>query len=119
VLLDPSNLADYLLLTFWTGNLDGTTSAFLGNNRANNWFGSRRRDGNPGQGFRFFVHDFEHTFFNVNEDRTGPFTFENESNFSYSNPCYLHQDLLGNAEYRMLWADRIQKHMFQNGALDP
>lgn len=119
VLLDPDNLIDYLLLTFWSGNLDGATSAFLGNDRANNWFGSRRRDNNPGQGFRFFAHDFEHTFFNVNEDRTGPFTAPNESDFAFSNPLFLHQDLTGNAEYRMRWADRIQKHLFNGGALTP
>lgn len=119
VLLDPDNLIDYLLLTFWTGNLDGCTSLFLGNDRANNWFGSRRRIGNPGQGFRFFAHDFEHSFFNVNEDRTGPFTAANESNFAYSNPMFLHQDLIGNAEYRLRWADRIHKHLFNGGALEP
>jgi hypothetical protein len=119
VLLDPDNLIDYLLLTFWTGNLDGCTSAFLGNDRANNWFGSRRRDNNPGQGFRFFAHDFEHTFFNVNEDRTGPFTVANEADFAYSNPLFLHQDLVGNAEYRIRWADRIHKHLFNGGALEP
>ncbi|WP_193212940.1 lamin tail domain-containing protein, partial [Luteolibacter marinus] len=118
VLLDPGNLVDYMLLTFWTGNLDGATSAFLGNDRANNWFGSRRRDNNPGQGFRYFVHDFEHTFFNVNEDRTGPFIAANQSNVAYANPMFLHQDLMGNAEYKMLWADHIQKHMFNGGALD-
>ena len=120
VLLDDDSLIDYLLLTFWTGNLDGTTSAFLGNNKANNWFGSRRRENNPGEGFRFFVHDFEHTFFNVNEDRTGPFVFPaDESNFARSNPLFLHQDLIGNAEYRTRWADRIQKHLFNGGALEP
>jgi hypothetical protein len=120
VLLDPDNLIDYLLTTFWTGNLDGTTSSFLGNYRANNWFGSRRRENNPGQGFRFFVHDFEHSFFNVNEDRTGPFNFPSEeASFSRSNPLFLHQDLLANPEYRMRWADRIQKHMFNGGALVP
>jgi hypothetical protein len=42
VLLEVDNLIDYLLLTFWTGNLDGATSAFLSNTRANNWFGARR-----------------------------------------------------------------------------
>lgn len=119
VLLDPDNLIDYLLLTFWTGNLDGATSWFLGNDRANNWFGSRRRDNNPGQGFRFFAHDFEHTFFDVNEDRTGPFTAPNESDFAYSNPLFLHQDLAANTEYRMRWADRIHKHLFNGGALTP
>ena len=30
VLLEVDNLIDYMLLTFWTGNLDGATSAFLG-----------------------------------------------------------------------------------------
>jgi len=120
VLLDADNLVDYMLLTFWTGNLDGATSAFLGNNRANNWFGSRRRDNNPGQGFQFYVHDFEHSFFWVEEDRTGPFVFpDDEANFAYSNPAFLHQDLTGNAEYRMLWADRVQKHLFNGGPLEP
>jgi hypothetical protein len=45
VLLDADNLIDYMLNTFWTGNLDGCTSAFLGENNANNWFGARDRTG--------------------------------------------------------------------------
>lgn len=117
ILLDPDNLIDYLLLTFWTGNFDGATSSFLGNNRANNWSGARRRDGNTGQGFQFFVHDFEHSMFNVNEDRTGPFPSANESNFAYANPLFFHQDLMANPEYRMRWADRVHQHMFRNGPL--
>ncbi len=119
VLLNDTNLIDYLLLSFWTGNLDGCTSAFLGDNNANNWFGIRRRVGNTGDGFRFFVHDFEHTFFDVNEDRTGPFGSGNQSSFPHSNPYFLHLDLSANAEYRIRWADRIQKHMFSGGALTP
>jgi len=115
VLLDEDNLIDYLLLTFWTGNLDGAVSNFLGNDKANNWFGSRRRNGR--EGFRFFAHDFEHSFFNSGEDRTGPYTTPNQSDFSYSNPMFLHQDLLGNIEYRLRFADRVQKHMFNGGAL--
>ncbi|MBK1882295.1 lamin tail domain-containing protein [Luteolibacter pohnpeiensis] len=117
VLLDDGNLIDYLLLTFWTGNLDGSVSYFLGSDKSNNWFGSRRRENNPGQGFQFFVHDFEHTMLDVNEDRTGPFPSANESNFAYSSPMFLHQDLIGNAEYRLRWADHVQKFMFNNGAL--
>ncbi|WP_367870635.1 CotH kinase family protein [Luteolibacter sp. Populi] len=120
VMLEADNLIDYLLLTFWSGNQDGTTSSYLQNYKSNNWFGSRRRENNPGEGFRFFVHDFEHTFFNVNEDRTGPYVFiDHEANFARSNPLFLHQDLIANAEYKMQWADRIQKHMFNGGALDP
>lgn len=119
VLLDPDNLIDYLLLTFWSGNFDGCVSAFLGNDHANNWFGSRMRANNPRQGFRFFVHDFEHTLFDPNEDRTGPFNSANESDFTYSNPLFLHQDLTANPEYRIRWADHIHKHLFNGGALTP
>ncbi|RYD30448.1 MAG: hypothetical protein EOP87_16645, partial [Verrucomicrobiaceae bacterium] len=119
VLLDPDNLIDYMLLTFWSGNLDGCVSAFLGNNRGNNWYGIRRRDGNPRQGFRFIVHDFEHTMLDVNEDRTGPFPTDAETNPAYYNPMFLHYDLMQNTEYRMRWADRVHRHMFNGGALTP
>lgn len=119
VLLDSANLIDYLLITFWMGNLDGCVSAFLGNERANNWSGARLRVNNPRQGFKFFVHDFEHSMLNVQEDRTGPFHSANEEDFSFSNPLFLHQDLMENPEYRMEWADRIHRHMFNGGALAP
>ena len=77
----------------------------------------RNRLGTKG-GFHFMAHDFEHTFFNVNEDRTGPFTTAGYyDSITYSNPLYTHQDLSANAEYRIRWADRIQKHMFNGGAL--
>ena len=115
VLLDDRNLIDYMLLTYWTGNLDGAVSAFLLNNNANNWFAIRNRTGSTG--FEYFVHDFEHTFLNVNEDRTGPFNNTNYTSFTYSNPQFLHQDLMANPEYRIRWADRVQQHMFNNGAL--
>src|SRR5262249_5225309 len=32
-------------------------------------------------------------------------------------PMFLDQDLRPNLEYRMRWADRVQKHMFNNGQL--
>ena len=119
VLLDVDNLIDYLMLTFCTGNLDGCLSSFQGNDRANNWFGSRRSANNPGEGFRFYVHDFEHVFFSIYEDRTGPWTPSNQADFAYANPYYLHRDLIDNPEYKIRWADRIQKHLFQNGVLTP
>ncbi len=118
VLLDVDNLIDYMLVTFWHGNLDGSTSAFLGNDRSNNWFGLRNRLGT--QGFKFFVHDAEHSFFNTGEDRTGPFSDPgtgNWNNFSYSAPMFLDQDLRPNIEYKMRWADRVHKHLFNGGQL--
>ena len=115
VLLDVDNFIDYLLLTFWTGNFDGCTSAFLGEEHANNWSGLRNRKGK--NGFRFFAHDFEHVMFNVDENRTGPFTPASAGQFENSNPMFMHGDLLANPEYRLRWADRVQKHFFNGGAL--
>ncbi|WP_200269294.1 lamin tail domain-containing protein [Luteolibacter pohnpeiensis] len=116
VLLDDDNLIDYMLLTFWMGNRDGSLMAGE-NGRSNNWFASRQRENNPGQGFQFFVHDFEHSMLSLSEDRTGPFHSDFETNFDYSSPYFLHQDLTGNAEYRMRWADHVQQFMFNSGAL--
>jgi hypothetical protein len=115
VLLDVDNLIDYMLLTFWTGNLDGCTSAFLGNDHANNYWASRSRVGT--RGFQHYAHDFEHSFFNTGEDRTGPFITANQSDVNYANAMFLHQDLMGNLEYRMRFADRTHKHFFNGGAL--
>ena len=131
VLLDVDNLIDYNLLTFWTGNQDGATSSFLGNDKANNWFAARRRNGT--RGFAFFAHDFEHSLGlpggGSGVDRTGPFSDSNNNrnNFSYSNPYFLHLDLLGTPagsltagsflEYRVRFGDRTHQHLFNNGAL--
>ena len=118
VLLEVDNLIDYMLLTFWTGNLDGATSAFLGDSNANNWFAVRNRLGTHG-GFRFLAHDFEHTFFWPEEDRTGPFESADPTNPQTYNPMFIHHDLRPNAEYRMLWADRVQRHLFVDGVFTP
>jgi hypothetical protein len=116
-LLDVPNVIDYMLDIFYGGNLDAPISAFLGNNSPNNWYGSRSRLGTGG--FRFFAHDSEHTLLNVNEDRTGPFPAGDPvtgGGYPKSNPQYLFQQLSANADFRMLVADRVQKHFFNGGA---
>lgn len=121
VMLDVDNLIDYMIGIFYTGDGDATLSAFLANNRPNNWFGMRDRT-NPNVGFRFFNSDCEHTLGAPSSqvDRTGPWrdaAGSNIGNFLYANPQYLHEDLMWNAEYRQLFADHVQKHFFNNGAL--
>jgi hypothetical protein len=117
-LLDVPNLIDYMLVILYGGNIDAPISQFLGNTSPNNWYGSRSRQ-NTG-GFRFFAHDSEHTLLDVNSDRTGPFPAGDPvtgGGFPKSNPQYLWQQLSANAEFRMLVADRVQKHFFNGGAL--
>ncbi|MEZ5299652.1 MAG: LamG-like jellyroll fold domain-containing protein, partial [Verrucomicrobiales bacterium] len=54
---------------------------------------------------------------NTQVDRTGPWPGSNQNNFLYANPQWIHEDLMANAEYRLRFADRVQKHFFRGGAL--
>ncbi|MFN9913018.1 MAG: hypothetical protein ACK53L_10560, partial [Pirellulaceae bacterium] len=95
------------------GNLDAPISAFLGNQRVNNFFAVRDRTGRTG--FKYFLHDSEHTLRDVNENRNGPWPAGDL--FEYSNPQWIHQRLMANTEYRMRFADLVQRYMFYDGAL--
>ena len=119
VLLDVDNLIDYSIIIFFTGGRDSGLSWYLGNNAGNNWFGLRNRLSND-VGFQFFIHDNEHSLGANNtdaEDRTGPFFTSNQDNYEYSNPGYMHQDMLVSPEYRQRFIDRVQKHFFNGGVL--
>ncbi len=109
--LDANNQIDYMLLVFWAGSSDAPLTG--GGDAVNNWFAYRKRDSS--MGFLHFAHDMEHSCFGG--DRTGPYTNANVTSFNYANPQYLHQHMLGNVEYKMRWADRVHKHMFNDGAL--
>ncbi len=115
-LLDVDNLIAYMITILDGGNFDAPISNFLGNNRINNYFAVRDRTGD--EGFRFFIHDSEHTLRDVNRDRTGPWEHANfESSVTYFNPQWLHQQLMANEEYRMRFADKIQEAYFHDGLM--
>ena len=115
MLVDPDELADYMITILYGGNLDAPISNFLGNESPNNFFAIRDRTGR--QGFQFLIHDAEHTLLDPNENRNGPFPAG--SDFDKFNPQYLHQQLMQNAEYRLLFADHVQKAFFNDGVLTP
>jgi hypothetical protein len=139
-LVDVPNMIDYMLVILYGGNLDAPISAFLGNDSPNNWYGFRDRTGQHG-GFRFVSHDAEHTLLNAGEDRTGIVDL-NLSGGQYgvinsdwtcgdpltqaggaaeaqrrSTPQYVWFRMHQNPEFRLLAADRIFKHCFNNGPL--
>ncbi len=118
VLLDPENLIDYMLIIFFMGDGDAPMSRFLRYRKANNWHSLYHREGD--QGFQFFCHDGEHTMDvpTAVYDRTGPLTAGPQSQ-PYSNPEWIHENLVSSAEYRLLFADRIHRHFFNGGALTP
>ena len=117
-LVDVDNLIDYMLCTFYVGDFDGPISNFLGNNRANNFYAILNREG-P-EGFKWFRHDAEHTLIDAygwGLDRTGPYTHPDLARFNYFTPQWLHQQLIQHPEYRMRFADRTHKHLFNGSVL--
>ena len=135
-LLDVDNLIDYMLIVLYGGNLDAPISKFHENDYPNNWYGVRNRTGKHG-GFRFFIHDAEHTLLDANADRTGivdgkpgqidedwtagnPLTGGGlDTAFATSNPQYIWFRLQENAKFRQRVAERVERHFFNKGVFTP
>ena len=116
--LDVDNLADYMTITYWTGDRDGPGSKFT-RPRPNNFYAFFNRE-NP-DGFKFMEHDSEHSL-GANEnpmDMVNPLLTRDQRtwNKSYFNAHWLHERLTENAEYRMQFADRVYKHFYNDGLL--
>nr|HPR33956.1 CotH kinase family protein [Prolixibacteraceae bacterium] len=98
---DVVNLADYMLINFYGSNTDWDH---------HNWAAARNRV-KPGKGFKFFCWDAEHMIKTLNGNELA----ENNSNC----PSNIFQQLMKNETYKRLFADRVQKHCFNGGALTP
>lgn len=97
--LDVTHHIDYMLLHFYIGHED------WGLNK--NWYTLRRRA--PGQGFKYIAWDGELTLNSPTQNRVT----------STDTASGLHTKLVANAEYRLDFADRVHKHVFNGGALAP
>lgn len=98
--LDVEQFADYMILNIYGGNTDWPF---------NNWNATRKRE--AGAGYRFFAWDAE---------RTLEGTTQNVVNLTGSNnPAEFYAALRQNAEFRLLFADRVHRHFFNGGALTP
>lgn len=101
--LDMENLIDYMILHQYAGAEDWPH---------HNWYAARNRV-DPGNGFQFFVWDQEIVldgrFRNLTDTGTHP-----DHRFT---PAGLYHSLRNSAAFRLHYADRIQKHFSQGGAL--
>ncbi|MBI2949469.1 MAG: lamin tail domain-containing protein [Verrucomicrobia bacterium] len=97
--LDLTQFIDYMLLHFYIGHQD------WGQNK--NWYTVRPKDGR--RGFAYVPWDGENILDNPTYNRVS----------NSDTPSGLHTKLVANAEYRLAFADRVQKHFFNNGALTP
>jgi len=120
-LLDPENLMDYMICTYYTGDPDAPVSCWA--HFSNNVFAIYNRV-NP-EGFTWYRHDAEHSLGanlggiqGLNEDRilTDPTDRSIGQQWRHFNPAWLHIRLTANPEYFMKFADRVNKY-FSNGGI--
>lgn len=102
--LDLVNYVDYLLVNIYAGTGDWPH---------NNWRAARESSANGI--FRFYVWDAEWAFGNAGRTVTvNTLTGELTRDADISN---FFQSLKKSSEFRLLFADRVQKHMYNGGAL--
>ncbi|HEY5914693.1 MAG TPA: lamin tail domain-containing protein, partial [Verrucomicrobiae bacterium] len=94
--LDVPQYIDYMIGQLYGANWDWGT--------VKNWYAVRRRQ--PGAGFQYLYWDSERTLEGLND----------QVNVS---PDNLQANLAKNVEYRLTFADHVQKHFFDGGALTP
>jgi hypothetical protein len=114
-MVDEENLICFMLINYYANNTDGP-ALFDGSGRINNFFGIINRENTDG--FRFFIHDAEHTFANLNPNILSSGTDVGEL-FSQFNPLWLHHKLVENLEYRQKFSDIAYHYLNNNGLLTP
>ncbi len=116
-LLNPENLMDYMICTYYTGDPDAPVSCW--GHFSNNVFAIYNRV-RP-DGFTWYRHDAEHSLGangGLNEGRllTDPTDRTIGQEWRHFNPAWLHVRLTENTEYLMQFADRVNMY-FSNGGL--
>ena len=108
VLLNAPSLIDYLLLHIFIGADDWPNH--------NWWAGRRSRGPLASDGFRFFAWDQEISNENHTYTRTSWGYVYQDVNAA-NTPAQIYFAARSNPEFRLHFADRIQKHLFHGGAL--
>ena len=103
--LDMDNFIDYLLVNVYGGTGDWPH---------NNWRAARERF--PRAKFRFYIWDAEWSLGNLGRSVNGN-TFSSELGGG-SEIATLYRALVRSDEFRLRWADRVHKHMFNGGVLE-
>lgn len=99
-LLDLEGFIDYMLINFYIGNEDWDQG---------NWYALRHRY-NTDKGFRFLCWDAETAFIDL---------YTNRVTLLKGELTKILAGLKKNPEFRLLFADRVYKHLFNEGLLTP
>ncbi|MBP7949976.1 MAG: lamin tail domain-containing protein [Verrucomicrobiales bacterium] len=103
-LVDVDNLIDYILFQIYSTNHDSPSNQ-------NNFRALRKREANGL--YRFYFWDMEYTLWDQNENTLSSMATTGETVYR------MFYQLRANAEFRLRFADHVQKHCFNNGALTP
>ena len=121
-LLDVDNIIDYMIITYYTGDRDGPGSWYtMGGSGPNNFFAIYNR--NDPDGFKFFEHDSEHSLGTGENNMVlrGGQLLEQWSSIAHLQdrfaPHWLHEQLVDNPDYRLRFADRLYKALYNDGPL--
>ncbi len=107
--MDLTNFCDYLLVNTYGATWDWPQ---------NNWRAARERV--PTGLFRFYVWDAEGAFAQNGGGGRSPVTYDTIASDFIAGSAeipVLYKQLRNSSEFRLLWADRVHKHFFNNGAL--
>lgn len=109
--LDLPSFIDWLLVHFYSNSDDwDQNNVRMGRDRVT-----------PGR-WNFFCWDQERTLLNSlsSPNVNGALALDKNTNTNTrKGPTHVHQELLANDEYRLLFADRVRKHCFHGGPLTP
>lgn len=108
VYLDRKNYIDYMIANIWGGNWDWPNKNF--------WIGRLRTTNSTG--FKFYMWDYENTMGN-NRDRSPISMVSPRPDIESTWVGQPHYYLKNLAEYKMDFADRVQKLFFNGGLLTP
>ncbi|MBP5321262.1 MAG: chitobiase/beta-hexosaminidase C-terminal domain-containing protein [Kiritimatiellae bacterium] len=119
VYLDVTNLVTRTLIGHYAA--DGDSPYSVWSNFPNNFFSVRNRTA-ASTGFKWFCHDGEHALgMGVAHGdcsvSSNPVNWGNNSNLNNFNSHYLNYRLMQNAEYKMVFADHVRKHVIGPGLL--
>ncbi len=100
--LDLPAFIDYMILNFYLGNFDWAHQ---------NYYAARNKVLKTG--FRFYTWDAEHVM------RYSDVNFNNIQKNDKGGPTEIHTLLKQNEEYRVMFADAVYRHFFNEGVLTP
>lgn len=137
--LDVDDFIDHLIVQMWGANNDWMGPVYLGEDSRNvtgffnkNWQAGRRSRGSVPGGFHWCVWDAE---ISMGSHHAGALDHQREVNFDHTRigeretatgsgkvpgpPAEIYHALRHNALFRRRFGDRLQKHLFHDGALSP